>query len=69
MIGIKPYEEGNIKVKDHNHINGEHWRSVHLDSNLNLILTKKNTAVFHKLQNYDLYLLFEEPGKHDIKIT
>ena len=51
----KAYEEGEVKVKDHNHITGKYWGSAHQECNLNLSLN----VVFHNLQNYDSHLIFQ----------
>ena len=46
----KEYEEGEVKVKDHNYITGKNGGSAHQKRNLNLSLAKKIPAVFHNLQ-------------------
>ena len=45
------YQEGQVKVKDHDYITGKYGVSAHQKRNLNLRLTKKIVVVFHTLQN------------------
>ena len=47
----KEYEEGEVKVKDHNYITGKYGGSVKPNCNLILRLIKKITLIFHNLQN------------------
>ena len=47
----KKYQEGEVKVKDHDYITGKYGGSAHQKRNLNLRLTKKIVVVFHTLQN------------------
>ena len=47
----KIYQEGEVKVKDHDYITGKYGGSAHQKRNLNLRLTKKIVVVFHTLQN------------------
>ena len=37
--------------------------------NINLQLTKKVPAIFHKLRGYDSHLIFSELDKFDVKIS
>ena len=45
-ICIKEHEEGEVKVKDHDHIIGKYQRSANSDCNLNLSLIKKSLLSF-----------------------
>ena len=45
------YQEGQVKVKDHDYITGKYGGPAHQKRNLNLRLTKKIVVVFHTLQN------------------
>ena len=47
----KEYEEGEVKVKDHNYITGKYGGSVQQNRNINLRLIKKIPLIFHNLQN------------------
>ena len=47
----KEYEEGEVKVKDHNYITGKYGGSVQRNRNINLRLIKKIPLIFHNLQN------------------
>ena len=61
----KEYEEGEVKVKDHDHITGKCPEYSHQDCNLNRSLSKKKIPfVFHNFQNCDLHLIFQEIGKY-----
>ena len=59
-------EEGEVKVKNHDHITEKYRR--YQECNLNLSLSQKVPAVFHNSQNYDSHLIFQEVGKNDLKI-
>ena len=54
-----------VKVKDHDHINGKYQGPVHQ----NLSLTKKIPITFHNLQNYDSHLIFQEVERFNFKIN
>ena len=41
---------------------------MHLECNLNLILSKKISYVFHHLQSYDLHLIFKDVVKYNFKV-
>ena len=60
----KGYEEGEVKVNDHDHITGKHCGSKHQECNLNLSL-----IIFQNLQNYDLHHVFQKVGKYNFKIN
>ena len=47
----KEYEEGEVKVKDHNYITRKYGGSAQRKRNPNLRLIKKIPVVFHNLQN------------------
>ena len=47
----KEYEEGWVKVKDHNYITGKYGGPAHQKRNLNVRLIKKIPVVYHNLQN------------------
>lgn len=64
----KTCEEGEVKVKDRDHITEKYRRSTYQEYNLNLSPSKKICAVFYNSQNYDLHLIFQEVGKNDLKI-
>ena len=53
VIRKKPFKEGDVKVKDHDHIDGKYRGPAHQDCNINLSLTINVLVVFHKFQNYD----------------
>ena len=41
----KAFEEGEVKVKDHNHITGKYRGSTHQEGNLNLSLSKQKSPL------------------------
>ena len=43
--------------------------SVHRGCNIKVNLNHKISAVFHKLKNYDSYLIMRELGKFNFKIN
>ena len=59
----KGYEEGEVKVKEHDHIAKKYQRSAQQDCDLNLTLNKNIPVVFHNFQNYDSHLTFQEIEK------
>ena len=65
----KAHELGEVKAKDHKHIIGKYRGYAHQECNINLSLTKKNSFVFHNLQNYDSLLIFQEIKKYNFKIN
>lgn len=64
----KRYEEGEMKVKNHDQVTGKYRQSENQERNLNLSLGKKMPRVFHNVQDYDWLLLFQEIGKYNFKI-
>ena len=49
-----------------------HWkyrRAARRDCNINLKLNNKISVVFHNLKNYDSYLIMQELGKLNLKIS
>ena len=44
------YIDGDVKVRDHCHINGKHRGSAHRDCNINVKLNHKISVVFHNLK-------------------
>ena len=59
----KVYEEGEIKVKDDDHVTGKYRESVHQESSVNLMLSNKASVVFHNLQNHDSHPIFQKKYK------
>ena len=59
--------DGDIKVRDHCHITGKYRYSAHRDCNIILKLNPKSPVIFHKLKNYDSYLIMQELGKLILK--
>lgn len=68
----KPFKEGDIKVRDHDHINGLYRGCAHQDCNINL--NHKNFKVpvyFHNLKGFDGHLIIQGLKKmnfHNIQI-
>ena len=60
----REYEEGEVKVKDHDHITRKYWGSAHNHCNINFSLSRKIPAVFHNLLNYGSHLIFQEIGNY-----
>ena len=56
-------------VQNHNHVTGKYRGSAHEECNLNFSLNKKVSVVFHKLQNFDSHLVFQEIRKCNFKIN
>ena len=65
----KSYKDGEMTVKNHNHISGKCWGLVYQKCNLNLRLRKKNPLLLHNLQSSDSCLIFQKNGKYDFKIN
>ena len=63
------YNDGDVKVRDHCHITGKYNGSAHRDYNLNVKLNHKIPVVFHNLKNYDSYLIMQELGKFNFKMS
>ena len=63
----KAYEEGEMKVKDRDHIAGKYRRSAHQGCYLNLSLSKKSSVVFHNFSNFDSHLILQDVGKYNFK--
>ena len=63
------YIETDVKVRDHCHITGKYGGSGHRDCNINLKLNHKIPILFYNLKNYDSYLIVQELGKFDLKIS
>ena len=53
----KEYEEGEVKVKDHDHITGKCPEYSHQDCNLNLSLSKKKSLLFFIIFKTVIYIL------------
>ena len=66
---MKAYDEGEVKLKDHDHITGKYRGSAYQKCNLNLSLSKKIADSFHNLQNYGSHLIFREVGKYNLKVN
>lgn len=65
--------EGQIKVRDHDHISGEYRGAAHQACNLSLRLKKRQPkindsfiipVVFHNLRGYDGHIIMQEVGKY-----
>ena len=56
----KPYENNDVKVKDHCHITGKYGGPAHEKCNINLNLNRKIAVVFHNLWIFYLHLIFKE---------
>ena len=56
-------------VQNHNHVTEKYRGSAHEECNLNFSLNKKVSVVFHKLQNFDSHLVFQEIRKCNFKIN
>ena len=61
--------DGDVKVRDHCHITEKYRHSAYRDCNIILKLNQKSPVIFHKLKNYDSYLIIQELGKFDLKIN
>ena len=51
------YADGDVKVRDHYHINGKYRGSAHRNCNISAKLNDKIPVVFHNLKNYDSNLI------------
>ena len=48
---------------------GKFGDSAHWDCNINLKLTSRILVIFHNLRGYDSYLIMQEIGKFDVKVS
>ena len=49
------------------HITGKYTGSAHSNSNIDVKLNNKISAVFHNLKHYDSHLILQELGKFNFK--
>ena len=63
------YVDNDVNLRDYYHITRKYRDPAHGDCNINLKLNHKKLVVFHNLKNYDSYLIVEELGKFNLKIT
>ena len=63
------YIDGDVKVRDHCHINGKYRGSAHRDGNINVKLNHKIPVVFHNIKNYDSHLIMQKLDKFNLKIN
>ena len=68
-IREKPCEKDDVKVKVYDYTTGNYQGLVHQEYNLNLIVTKKISVVFHDFQKYDSHLMFQEVRKYNSKLN
>ena len=62
----KPYNNNDIRVRDHCHITGEFRGSAHQDCNLKLRINPdkiKIPVIFHNLRGYDSHFIMQQIGK------
>ena len=60
--------DGDDKIRDHCHITGKHRDASHWSCNINLEMSKKNPAIFHKLRGYEIHLIIKQVSKCDVKV-
>ena len=63
------YKEGEVKVKDYNHITGKCRRSTHQEYSLSLGLSKKFPVAFHNFQNQKLENVISKTIERNISFT
>ena len=63
------YVDNNVKVRDHRHITGICRVSAHRACNINLKLNHKIPVMFHNLKMFHSYLIMQELGKFNLKIS
>ena len=68
-ICYNTYVDGDVKVRDHCHINERYRRSAHGDCNINVKLNHKIPVVFCNLKKYYSYLIMQKLGKFNFKIN
>ena len=56
-------------MRDHCHTTGKYRGSTKWSCNINLRLIKKVLLIFHNLRGCDIYLIMQEIGKFNVKIS
>ena len=54
------YVEGDVKVRNQCHINGEYRESADIICNINVKLNQRSPVVLHTLKNYDSHLIMQK---------
>ena len=65
----KLFVEGDIKVRDHDHMAAKYRGSAHWDCDINLKLNKEISVIFHNLRGYDSHFIMQEINMFDVKIS
>jgi hypothetical protein len=70
VICEKEFKTGDVKVRDHDHLNGKYRGTAHKTCNVNYKLPNYVTVIAHNLFGYDIHLFLEELSKFsdDIKL-
>ena len=63
------FAKGDVKVRGYCHVTGKYSGSAQRDFNTNVNLSYIIPIVFTNLKNYDAYLIMQEFGKFNLKIT
>ena len=67
-ICFEPFEEVNLKVRDHCHYTGQYRGPTHRNYNLRYKIPSYIPIIFHNLSRYDTHLFIRELGKETNKI-
>ncbi|XP_064215761.1 uncharacterized protein LOC135265262 [Tribolium castaneum] len=65
----KPFQQNDIKVKDHCHLTGRYRSAAHSNCNLNFQIPNFIPIVFHNLTNYDSHLFIKELALEESEIN
>lgn len=66
----QPFEQNDVKVRDHCHLTGKYRNAAHSTCNINAFRTPKNYTpiIFHNLSGYDCHMFIKELSNHGDRI-
>ena len=68
-VCVNTFVESDVKVRDHCHVTGKYRCAAHKHCNINVSLNYEIPIVFHNQKKYDAYLIMQELGKFDFKVS